>query len=87
MTKPWTPGPWFGPVETGEGEWAVDDRGGYFVAGCVNKKADARLIAAAPELAELLQRFVYLADGLTTGPGSPLSTEASALLSRIRGES
>lgn len=52
-----TKGPWrIGAMESGR--YAVDGENGQEVTGWLDSEADARLIAAAPELLEALQALV-----------------------------
>ena len=94
---PWTPGPWGYGLVPAPGEddgckmFAVNGIGPEhwpYVCENVNGQANARLIAAAPEMAELLDVFM----GSLVGPNYSLDRadaaawEARALLARIRGE-
>jgi len=80
--EPWTPGPWepFGL------DWrTVVDGVPSVIADVRTTDADARLIAAAPEMATLLAEAVALWDrGQDTTDN--VENEARALLARIRGE-
>jgi hypothetical protein len=79
---PWTPRPW-NAVKSSAGDWWVEGPSWVFSSNNdagLESEADARLIAAAPEMAELLERCVE--EGLTP----PESHAARALLRRIRGE-
>lgn len=93
---PWTPGPWtWGPardLREDESPTAIGmrvDGDGYVIADVTRQPpyeqelANARLIAAAPEMAELLDEMRVLLEM----EGESYTTErARALLSRIRGE-
>lgn len=99
MSEPWTPGPWtvrgvwsdgFGYRNRNEPPdvWTVDPvmfEGGYdgLWQGGVETEADARLIAAAPEMAEWVA-MVAASAGLTISQHN--AELCRALLSRIRGE-
>lgn len=96
MSK-WTPGKWWvGYSESGAVVAVVNESGDrYFVAhineGYPNAEqsdANARLIAAAPEMAELLERLDIAERDAITGEGAAahlrvLAEEARALLARI----
>ncbi len=92
MTEPWTPGPWQVDTELDE-VWGkpttvtlgvqVGSTSFWTTPELADlNPADARLIAAAPEMAELLER---LNEGSYSDRLQVLN-EAEALLSRIRGE-
>lgn len=94
---PWTPGPWAVRHDNGA-VWVFSKGGDRYIAG-VEESGDgfvtltepnARLIAAAPEMAELLASIVeeYDKQDLINGePGTDPFTmeEAAALLARISG--
>lgn len=97
-----TPGPWV-TMKDGEAGDADGNKVGIFrVIGNNNLvcescyEADARLIAAAPELVEALERFCQIASGepfdLTDSPKSLVTrinenrNDARALLRKIKGE-
>lgn len=96
---PWTPGPWTTEESEYAGDWIIHDAEGEYLAEVANgyinavfreahaprTEATARLIAAAPEMAELLERilsvradhpFSYLA----------LTSEIHALLAKLKGD-
>ena len=57
----YTPGPWVTSSLPNGTEWTVSADGGDMLAdltGCPNEKANARLIAAAPELLAALQAIM-----------------------------
>lgn len=56
-----------------------------FIADCRSRKADARLIAAAPEMYRLLQNFCYPEEPYDTRKAE-LSNKVWELLRRIDGE-
>lgn len=66
MTIKHTPGPWvvnLDQVDCGEGKLSIEAPGEYFIAqvdSSANQEANARLIAAAPELLKLAQRVAAL---------------------------
>jgi hypothetical protein len=97
MTNPWTPGPW--PIEY-DNDTGHDDSGfsAWYLVGPARvdigfgqtkiAAANARLISAAPEMAEVLERLVVMLDRQER-PGGLSDTrvvEARALLARIRGD-
>jgi hypothetical protein len=103
---PWTPGPWWvGRNErsvvcnTEIPEWhtadSVEYYGGHLVAESM-APANARLIAAAPELAEALEKllrkvdqFIEMPDGMSAAAGRALdeATDAArAALAKAKGE-
>lgn len=65
-TRPWTPGPWEAKkslgktgVSTSDDEWRISDLGiGVWGSAPEEANANARLIAAAPELYEALENLV-----------------------------
>lgn len=82
---PWTPGPW----EACGREDYMDD--GIVILGddrriaVANTESDARLIAAAPEMAEFIQRYI---DVWKAGTGTIyLIEEAESIIARIEGKS
>ncbi len=94
MSEPkWTPGPWttdLGPNESAEICMAPD---GELIADCYlmttgngSGHANARLIAAAPELYEALQAFVNWRYAEDPDDGS-VTDAAYAALAKARGES
>ena len=89
MAEPWTPGPWEA-VKRKDGYdhdlWDVKGPEGEFLAsGSIYHQgpANARLIAAAPEMAKLLASIATASD---YGTFCPWEDDARALLARIRGE-
>lgn len=71
MTEPkWTPGPWFAgqqPCQVAHGQWEVGlstgissgaRNGDYMLLSGCCREADARLIAAAPDMAEALKSAI-----------------------------
>jgi hypothetical protein len=92
MSEPWTPGPWTIEID----ELEVDTPAYYLDVGPASIwlgqnrepsdqiEADARLIAAAPETAELLDELAQIE--FEQGRPRALILEVRALLSRIRGE-
>lgn len=85
-----TPGPWRRYVTPYQGQVQIRDADDEIIIAAVPEKgnkvqcsADARLIAAAPELLVMLQRYVNRAD--STGEMEEIE-EARALLARIDGE-
>lgn len=65
MSK-YTPGPWNYSFESVDPEWAVVSKGGGAIVANVNadsrKEANARLIAAAPEMAEALLEMIFIVE-------------------------
>jgi hypothetical protein len=95
---PWTPGPWdqIGK-EMVQREYVVwrsnynDATDTRVIATGIESEADARLIAAAPEMAEILFYFVASADDEAVSDLAQATYEncveqSRALLARIRGE-
>lgn len=105
---PWTPGPWSAGQEANVGEdgawWVLndDEEHGQLIARLTDRNAfaNARLIAAAPELVAALEEVVALAQWMS-GSGDfapegkahegwvkqrPDLFAAMSLLARIRGE-
>ena len=88
----WTPGKW----ETGECSWNDDGEVRYTLRGFTEAKAaDARMIAAAPELADMLAELV--SDVFYVGGEIVIRCEdhaaalrkvadARALLARVKGD-
>lgn len=93
MSEPWTPGPW--DYDAGDFTiYAQEETHMLFEPveyGSVTE-ADARLIAAAPEMAELLNRCVdalaleHMAADDYMALNVDIAEDARSLLSRIRGE-
>lgn len=86
MSK-WTPGPWFIRAERYRFIQVRAHGGGIAHLDTIDGEgaANARLIAAAPEMAELLAD--WLRDSATADTtDSPLESRARALLSRIGGD-
>jgi hypothetical protein len=88
-----TPGPWsvHGPYAANHGrEWEVSslDGHGIWTARC-QSEANARLIAAAPELLEALERVIYIRDNLNGAAAAQawdkLDGEARAAIARAKG--
>lgn len=102
----WTPGPWrvweksatsvMGPHKLG-GDRSVCSTGGYTTntdngEHIAENEANARLIAAAPEMAEWMRDFVDYWMGRTRADGDPCWEidrihQAERLLERIEGKS
>ncbi len=94
----WTPGPWrYEPPESEYEDGVILGPGDVFVAetsydGLSNTKehdelADGRLIALAPEMAELLEKMRNAINALDMLDGEhPLVRDANDLLKRARGE-
>jgi hypothetical protein len=86
MSEPWTPGPWHAEQPHHDAIAYVMDTLGRSVATVDllwRKEAEARLLAAAPEMAELLERAIEIIAGTPDNLGWIPTTEA--LLARIRG--
>lgn len=82
MSVPWASSGRWGICNYGAGQVFVErmEDSGFSAEICrVLHESDARLIAAAPEMYELLDRC-------SDGPDAPQWDEISALLARIRGE-
>ena len=91
---PWTPGPW--PIKpTGDykrilvGVGLVDGPGGYDVAEVYSDdcdrneaEANARLIAAAPDMAEALDRLLTEYDAVDLAAAEPPSLTAAVFAAR-----
>jgi hypothetical protein len=64
-----TPGPWRHSAESVDPEWSVVTTSGGAVIANVNadckQEANARLIAAAPDLLAALKQFIHLAENDT----------------------
>ena len=85
----WTPGPWEAKEQFVSDEHVIvataADPAYPGERFALTKPADARLIAAAPEMAEILEELEREADFLNTIPGFA-TQHAVRLLDRIRGE-
>jgi hypothetical protein len=53
MSSKYTPGPW--KLVPHPAEWSIDGSEGEFVCADISNEADARAIAAVPEMLELLK--------------------------------
>lgn len=104
MSAPWTPGPW--RLDPEANDEAVIGSRGFMVADCcifsarkgaptdAENRANARLIAAAPDLAEALQKLTHAAAGCCNTAPSDYDQEQTrraivlglAALSKARGE-
>lgn len=96
QTEQFTPGPWtVGEAQSGEiaivadGVWVIAVKHGalYHPKG----EANARLIAAAPDLLSIVERFVALPSGAWhperhAADEAELMTEAKAAIAKARGE-
>ncbi|WP_186268090.1 hypothetical protein [Burkholderia gladioli] len=90
----WTPGPWgwddrYPSSNTGEKTWSLIGANGYGILSCdgeenspqgLNDDANAKLIAAAPELVEALRRTLQL----LTDMGAPEEPEDAEVLEAAR---
>ena len=86
---PWTPGPWKSPDDDTDindvmlfplvGDFHDHEDDEDVILACARCTANARLIAAAPEMADVL--------GWIMQEDTPAGRRAAALLARIRGES
>lgn len=102
MQSSFTPGPWvvrtidqsLATVETQDGEYIICNaaqlRGDDWKTEHAERKANARLIAAAPDLLAALQRIVAVLDKQVASPhlaerASPL-TQAKAAIAKATGE-
>lgn len=98
MTNAWTPGPWELVLESTDGDnFAVSIYGdgfkGLLIARCSQNGYhlhDARLIAAAPDMAEALEEAVLVLSALSPEDeslyGPRALTLARAALAKARGE-
>jgi len=83
----WTPGPWhqtghgaFGPREL----WGDHDGARRYMGELDCSDVDARLIAAAPEMAAMLRQCIEACEGLDSDRENwPTIKDAAALLARI----
>ena len=76
MTTQHTPGPWTTSSLPNGTEWTVSIDGGDMLAdltGCPNEQANARLIAAAPDLLAALQIAENALDMYSGGQSSDLA--------------
>lgn len=68
-----TPGPWVAEPHAGRGAWVSGSNGEWSALACGNTDAtadaNARLIAAAPDLLAIMKGFVSLVDGVGLGRG------------------
>ncbi len=78
-----TPGPWFAKrMRNDNGNFDIDSVGGYFVAKSIGgldvgeEEANARLIAAAPELLAALQRAYMALIGYLPGHRNAITDAA-----------
>ena len=91
MSGPWTPGPW---RVSGKGTVRASRADGTFEEWVAqvsrwNRSANARLIAASPTMADLLERAIpalWFMAATGNADAVAMHNEARALLSRIRGE-
>lgn len=86
----YTPGPWYAAPTTPENIAIITIEGQLICDPCPMSRADARLIAAAPELACLLSRLAgfaahHASDSALAAGGRDLVADARALLARIEG--
>ena len=84
MSEQYTPGPWRAINITGV--WIVGRDDGHLLtkipAGSIDAEANARLIAAAPDLLDALERLVHLAE-CNTSPGPNTLTQARAAIAKV----
>lgn len=91
---PWTPGPWAIKTNAKGERWKQDKRNGgeylevgsstVWVADVRQSSANARLIAAAPEMAEMLRRLLEPGRDIRRFPDA--YRDGRALLARIEGD-
>ena len=93
MPNPWTPGPWkwkdYDATPQAQQALFTEDGSETVLFHQANWKvcaADARLIAAAPEMAELLAKAVRTQADPKYHTPTHWVAESAALLARIRGE-
>lgn len=87
-----TPGPWrlSGHSEDSPEKLSVEDGYGYFIAEVdfgLAQKANARLIAAAPELLEALESILASSDAGNAAILDRLTSKARAAIAKATGES
>jgi hypothetical protein len=87
----YTPGPWYVAPTTPENIAVITIDGRLICDPCPMSRADARLIASAPELARLLSRLAgfaahHASDSAMAAGGRDLVAEARALLARVDGD-
>jgi hypothetical protein len=86
MVSDYTPGPW--SLEDSD---HIHGPGGYHVTSLIARGADARLIAAAPDLLEALEQLINATDtydrpiAWAWGDGEPL-TQAREAIAKATGE-
>ena len=92
MSEGFTPGPWV--VERADDAYCIANVGNLVIMPCAGKvkhdnaEADARLIAAAPDLLEALEMIVAEADSYTARTGKPVYNwldQARAAIAKARG--
>ena len=90
MSNPWTPGPWRIEAASAGSKWPIIQGANWsgevaivYNDGETSEGANARLIAAAPKMADWIASALRMVDG----DGAPPDwDEARAILARIRGE-
>lgn len=88
-----TPGPWVVDPAVRQGFTVYAPKEGFIVGtqdeegryGAIESEANARLIAAAPDLLEALKELVAAADGVNAGPLTWLA-KARAAIAKATGE-
>ncbi len=85
----YTPGPWYVAPTTPENIAVITIKGRLICDPCPMSRADARLIAAAPELADALRATLrcleWHAERHGVGMDAKAVADARALLARIEG--
>ena len=85
-----TPGPWH--IKAGC-DWVIESQDGASVAGVYTprgvrevRQANARFIAAAPDMEAILERLVYHWNDLDIEARRELMTDARAAIAKAKGE-
>lgn len=83
MSAQHNPGPW---VAVESRVYFPNRAGGFDIRACPNAEANARLIAAAPELLEALRALLKEDEVLFDGTGSATMCKARAVIAKATGE-